>query len=349
MWMFYFLSSLVVTLGLLLKKYPRLYLVFIFVVFFLISGLRSPLVGNDTLNYVQLFDELRILPVSNFESRFEKGYLYFNLFLGYLFKNSQALLIISALIICSGYFFLITKYSKIPWMSVYLFLTLRFFDASMNVLRLSIAMSLIFVGVYCLLENKRICFFLFVILASLFHNTAIIFIVVYFLKYFKLNIKYLTITIMISFGITFFFDKLIFIVFQIFPAYTSYITSSYMGNEVKLATVLNLIINLIVFVWIFYMHKRSNDPTDEALIKIFFIGVCISVISFEFTLLDRVSELFTVFMIVLIPNSISLIKSSKMKIFISYAFIIFFFLYYLVIVIYRPEWNRIYPFTFFWQ
>ena len=192
MGLFFILTLYILLLAAIFKKQKKIFLFCTFSLFFALSALRSVNIGNDTSDYKLLFENLKFMPVENFTWRFETGYLYFNKFIQIFFENSQSLFVISAFIVCLGYAMLINKFSKIVWLSVYLFFTLRYFDLSMNILRQSLAMVILFLGFYILIKEKNILYFIILVfLASLFHNTAIVFLVVAILKKIKNEKRYI--------------------------------------------------------------------------------------------------------------------------------------------------------------
>ena len=74
-----------------------------------------------------------------------------------------------------------------------------------------------------------------------------------------------------------------------------------------------------------------------------FLGALIIFISFKFNLLDRIASYFTVFSIVLIPNSINNMRLKHTRILMIVLVVIGFFMNQFIKQIYRPEWNKIYP------
>lgn len=350
MWLAFVLTFLILFLGIVLYKNKELYLSCVFGVFFILSAFRSVNVGNDTIDYKILFDELSYQPIANFSWRYEKGYLIYNRFLHYFSDNPQILFIVSALIICLGYMLFIKRYSEIPWLSVYLFFMLRYFDLSMNVLRQSLAMVILFFGFYLLSENKKIIYFILtVIFASFFHKTAIIFLIMILVKKIKTEKSFYT---LLGIGTAVFFvafDMLFQYFLNFFPTYAYYLDSSYMDGSTKVATVLNILVNLAILLFIFF-NNYEKTKINQWMFRAITLGLAISIISIRFSLLDRVSDFFTVYAIVLLPNVlINKGKNLNLNVFLYYILLLSFFVYYIVIIVYRPEWNKVYPYEFFWM
>lgn len=349
MWLALLITFFIIFFKLIFNRSNSQYLFSIFMVFFVISAFRSVNVGNDTGEYKSLYEQLSFQSIEHFAWRFEKGYLIYNKVLNYLTDNSQVLFVISAFIICVGYSLIIKKYSQIPWLSVYLFFMLRYFDLSMNILRQSLAMVILFYGFYLLVtKEKTVSFILVVLLATTFHRASIIFLVVLLLRYVSSQ-KYFFISLSLVTALSFIaFNRIYQILIDLMPVYSYYTNSSYMDGDTRTATVLNIFVNCVILLFV-YMNGFEKNRLNILLLDMFVIGIAITVISLKFTLLDRVSDLFTVYAILLIPNSVYYNRSNiNLSRFWIYLILVSFFIYYLIIILYRPEWNRIYPYEFFW-
>lgn len=350
MYSFFLIILYLLMVAAIFHKKKKSYLLNSFLFFFLLSALRSVNVGNDTSDYKSLFENLINNPVSQFTWRYETGYLYYNKIIQFFTQNSQMLFVISAVIICIGYAFLIYDFSDIPWISVYLFFMLRYFDLSMNILRQSLAMVILFFGFNILVKGKNPIYFIAVVwLASLFHGTALIFLILILLNRIQLGKKFvvfLSFATLIGFV---FFDRIFSVILQLFPTYSYYVNSSYMDGTARLATVLNIVVNIVVVFFIYFNGFERNN-VNSLMFNSLLVGIAITIISLRFSLLDRVSDFFTVYSIILLPNSIGYTKNnSRLRLFLTYILLICFLIYYVVIIVYRPDWNRVYPYEFFWN
>ncbi|OTO11236.1 hypothetical protein A5882_003161 [Enterococcus sp. 4E1_DIV0656] len=93
MWLFFFIVFFIISLGLILNKYPKSYLKILFFVFFIISAFRSSNIGNDTIEYTNLYTSLQNSTMESFTWRYEHGFLYFNRLLSFISPNPQVLLV----------------------------------------------------------------------------------------------------------------------------------------------------------------------------------------------------------------------------------------------------------------
>ena len=80
------------------------------------------------------------------------------------------------------------------------------------------------------------------------------------------------------------------------------------------------------------------------MILLLYVGACILLLSFKFNLLDRVSDYFRIYSIILIPNLIKYVTSKDRRMIYSLSIIVLFVIYFSFIHLARPEWNNIYPY-----
>lgn len=346
----------------------RISMSIIFFLLFVIAGFRGESIGNDTSLYINLFNQISregFQGVLSYSNRFENGYLFLNWLISIFTKESQFLLIISSFFCLLVIIQFINKYSSIRWLSIFLFITMGYFSSSMNVIRSFWALFFIILAFNYLKANRFYRFILLCIIASTFHKTAIIFLIVWPLKNLKLTKKKIFYLLLINIIMFLFFNDFLIIVLKIFPQYQYYVGSIYLNNQIRLASVMNFLVSFVILIFGYIVAKSKNKKIDrhylvciqnqdkfcnsQLFLKLLILGTSIEFISFKFNLLNRVSDYFLIFSIVYLPNIIAEINNSKLKVLIIYITVILFFIYFSVIQIYRPEWNHIYPYRFFWQ
>lgn len=135
----------------------------------------------------------------------------------------QILLLIINVFLLSAAMFFIRRYSKIPWVSVYLYITLQFLAYNMNLIRQSIATAF-FLLAFPYLKNRKILPFTLLILAGgLFHNSLLFLFPLYFLLPQKHTRKSLLTLTAITIIIYIFFEPLFSILKPVLPArYANY-------------------------------------------------------------------------------------------------------------------------------
>ncbi|MDR0745062.1 MAG: EpsG family protein [Mediterranea sp.] len=333
----------------------NIYLTFVFILVGLLVTLRSVVVGNDTETYVELFERIADLQYGDVLDylRYEIGYLYLNKFVSHISTHPQTILIVTGIITTASYYLFIKKYSKSVYLSVFMFILLRYMDQTMNIIRECIALSILFYAYNFIEQKKLVPFILSVLFASLFHKTAIIFLAAWLIVKIPFNIKNL---ILLTIGVI-----ILFINFEIlfetslslslFQIYAYYEDGKYFGDT-RIATILQTSMILSFFVLALYIRKNIGVKTYknlgyEKMLMLLYVGMCIMVLSFKFNLFDRIATYFNVFSIIIIPNTVALIKRFQVRLFIQLAIISLLSIYYIIIITYRPEWNRIYPYYFF--
>lgn len=351
------------------KKWnKKIYLWLSFFILFFISAFRSVNIGNDTSEYVRLFNffgtENNILELS---TRFEIGYVVFNKILYSLSSNHLILFIVTSLFIIGVWMIFIYKNSNMVWISVFLFINLRIYYFTLSGLRQAISMAILLISYKFLKERKFVPFLSLILIASLFHSSALIFLIVYPLSKIKFNRRFLTVQTIVGILIFVAFDSFINIIFMLFPQYQHYASGVYFTGDVQIASVLNFLVLLIILLLgIFTLNQRDrqglidsnyiktknktpNINEKNILLHIISLGTLTYFAAINANMLDRIGIYFLMFSIIFIPKAIENISDQKLKILTTYLILIFVLAYNALILIYRPEWQHIYPYEFFWQ
>lgn len=170
-------------------------LYFIGIIMILLAGLRWK-TGTDWENYLYYFDsQVRdsIIGKSGFEFFYESYIRLFTLFT----KNYSWVLISTACIIICLTYKSIIKYSPYPLFSIYLLYTYSFNSSGFGY-RQDLAIAITTFSIVFVYKRKFLPFVIAVVIATLFHQSAIIFIVAYWIPFVKWNRKTI---ILICFGI----------------------------------------------------------------------------------------------------------------------------------------------------
>lgn len=168
------------------KKLAITLLIISVLILCLLAGLRDVSIGTDVNIYVKpLFENA--INAESFQSYIsenneytENAYLVFTFICAKLTTNINVFLfIIQLLIIVPVYYAIYLRRKEAPmWLSLLIYLTLMY-NVSFNLVRQCIAMSFIFLSYSLLEKNKRISTVICIILAFLFHKSALIAICTY--------------------------------------------------------------------------------------------------------------------------------------------------------------------------
>lgn len=326
-------------------KEAVLYSVFLFLG--LVAILRGPVVGNDTETYIDLFRSIaQSNDLSVFLLRYEIGYVWFNKICSKVSENPQTIIIISGIITTVGYLYFFKRYSKAVFLSVVMFVCLRYYDQTLNIIRECIAICILLYSYKYIANHNFIKFCLCVILAFVFHKTAIIFLIAWWIV--KLEFKMRNLLLISSLSIVFAiqFGAIFQHLLTVFETYSYYDGGKYFG-ETRLATILMLVMQVVFLGLAFYIRKKNISHVsadDDRMLMLWSVGICILIVSTQFNLLDRIATYFNVFSLVALPNLISIIGNKNNKLVVSTMLVILLLGYYISILEFKSSWNRIYPY-----
>ncbi|WP_143315064.1 EpsG family protein [Clostridium sp. HBUAS56017] len=220
----------------------------------------------------------------------------------------------------------IKRYSKDYWMSLIIYLCFPlFYLNSLSVVRSFAALAIVFYGFKYIEKRKFVKYLILVVCASMFHKSALISIVFYFI--FNLNLKTpKLITILALLPI--FSVGLSNIVIKYLPIYGVYTQNTSIQEGTK-AIIIFIILAIILL--IFRKKIIAANTIVNGYYNIYFVGVSIYLMFFsQGTMGHRLSLYGTIFSVLLIPEIVSKFKSRKGRFIINisiYLVCIFMFLY----------------------
>ena len=180
---------------------------------FLLFVLRFKRVGGDTIGYIEFFEKsvrdyslFDLITTNLFEV--EKGYKAYVKLLSYITDSYTVYFLITGIITFGTLYRFSLKYTKNPFVFFFLFISLGTYSFFITGLRQSLAITICLWAVDFIKDRKPIKFILAVILASLFHKSAVIFFVAYPLSSIKrydwILFIYLVLTVVLIIGFSFF-------------------------------------------------------------------------------------------------------------------------------------------------
>ncbi len=121
------------------------------------------------------------------EMNVEPAFFYLCRFLASMGFGITYLMLICAIITFGLLFIAVYQQSEIPWLSIFLFVGARFFFIGTNAVRQILAMMIIVYAFKYIRQRKFWIYVIFIIIAMLFHTSVIVMIILYPLRYLKLN------------------------------------------------------------------------------------------------------------------------------------------------------------------
>ena len=223
-----------------------------------------------------------------------------------------------------------------------MFICLLFFYGAMNTLRQYMAMSIVLLGFSFVKSKKLIPYVFTVIIASLFHSTAL----VGFLLYPLYNIKYTNFRIIIIFIAAFLTNRYVLLITN--TIYKMMGKTNYYVNRVGMENIANLILMVVyltIFLFSLYEVKKykTNKKENDFYLYIFIMASAASLVAANMNVLSRITDYFACFSIICLPNIIEdNIKRKDTKFFVNGILVFALLTYSSVIIHFRPEWNTAY-------
>lgn len=269
------------------EKTDKLFLKVSFTVLLLSLFVRKPI--SDMGNYLNYFHYLNNCSLENF-FKFDLEILYkiLNLFIGKIWLNDTFFMIVIAFITSIGPYFLIKKYSKNYGMSILLYISIGSFYMQFFIIRQAIAISILSFSLIFIEKRKFIKYAMLVVIASLFHTSALFFIIVYPFCIWK-NKKMKFVVFSTASAIAYIFkEKIVSLI--IHTGYASYLTSAKYGYAGSGYGALVMFIIIILLCYLF--DNKEDDREKEMFYSISFIGIIIHALAPQLAILGRLSNYF---------------------------------------------------------
>lgn len=347
----------------------------------LLAGLRSENIGTDVKVYVRpLFNcAKKASSIKEFYSlgwsiiyrikkvyEYEYGFSFLIYIITKIFKNIQCVLFfIQALTVVPIYLALrkYEKYNDKIWLGMLMYYFI-FFSFSLNAMRQMIGIAIVFYAFSILINGKKKdwLFLLLVLVATLFHKSSLLGLLIYIsyklilyqdkininVKIGKYNIslfKLLLIFLIIG-GIFIVFNRDLLL--SLLTAFGLDKYSGYLANQISISYLQIVIrIPLIYFYVTQYKNMVKQNKNYTIFLVIFIIDLLVSNLSSSGKNSSRISVIFNFFTIISIPILSSVSKNNKLNILNKTAIICYSMIYWYVIYIYLGACN-VYPYKFFY-
>lgn len=161
-------------------------------IFFIIAAVLAIFVGlrisyNDTYTYMNMYEALspgisNLLTIDlNIGSN--PGFWVVNTIIKTIGFSTQSFLMVYAIATVGIYLWFIRKYSDNIWLSVFLFFTMGCYTFTMAAIKQCVAVAFCLVATDRYLQNKKLSFVLWVLIASTFHPYSLMYLIIPFLNF----------------------------------------------------------------------------------------------------------------------------------------------------------------------
>jgi len=291
-----------------LKKGKSIYIIVVSIQLFFILALRGFTVGDDLDSYIAYYKIIGQMSLTVNFMELEKGYVLYNSILGHLSPDPRFFFIVTSAILVVGISKFIHDYSKTPWLSYFLFITLGFYAIDFGLLRQALAIIIVING-FKYVENRKFWKFgMSIVLATLFHTTAIFGILIYFLRYFKFTIPNILAVLSCS-GFIYILRRQIIAFFLPFASndYSQLLVS---GEGYGMLLTLSMITIFSIF------FGKKMIVKEEYITFQFYVlltSIVLQLLATGFSLFSRIVYYFSIIIIIFIPEIIEGQTDKKLK------------------------------------
>ena len=307
------------------KKRDQECFFFILLIFILLGGLRYRM-GTDTVIYeyhYSSFPNLWNFFGFNYNtdpglSRFGKGYLFIGSITKTFSDEFFLILLVQSIFVNSVVFFFLRKYSKAKYLAILIYFILCYFYFIFEIMREACAVALFLIAWKYFLDSDWKKYYLYCIIAVLFHTSALITFFIPILRIhaikdiFQINRKFLIFLCIFTFGLSLLYARF----FQIFEMinllnvkeYTEIYSNSKLGGSSNRGLG-SLLIYLVLYcaipmLLVTYLRKYSIKKINylSELETMICLYVIFTIASLYISLFFRFNNYFNLFYILLISD-----------------------------------------------
>lgn len=281
------------------KKKNLIFIIISFTQLLIVSILRYQ-IGYDYNMYAVGFrfmqeDGFAIMSYKDWET----GFVFISKLLGLIFPNFLYYIGFFAVVTLVSAAVFIYKNSEVPWISTVLYVNVFLFFMTMNFIRQAVALSLVMLAWHFIKRNKFWPFLIIILIASLFHQTVLIMIPLYFMVKMKVGLKELIVYAYLL--LWFYISSTGFI-----NIITSFFHEEYSGSVfiTKGISLVYAILPVVITIIAFFLSKASSlnlTTENKYLINFTLITSLFSITSSRHSIIERLSFYTLIFMVLLVP------------------------------------------------
>lgn len=339
-------------------KSRMIFLFFLLFPMFFLTAFRDVTIGTDTVQYSRIYTNITSISSYLQNSYLEPGYIalnYLSKSLGLTYYHFQVLV---GIFTYAGIYRFMFKYSENLSYSCFLFLMMRLMFSIMNISRSWIATIIALFAIEFIKKRKLKEYVLVISIAALLlHTSAFILLIVYPISMIDLNKKRMLQFLSISFMIFLIGQPVFLAISRLIGRYENFLTGK--AVESGIAVWITLCIHLGFFMFAIYtgipqrIRVEENKSSEISSTKIFFAAsftlICLDIIGLRINVFNRLTTHFLPFLIIMVSNSLrNSFKNIEFYILV-FLMTVLMIAYFIIVLIYRPEWNQVLPYKFFWN
>lgn len=284
----------------------------IFVILVLISGFRSQASIGDTPFYAHSYKLIGQNPVFDSKTK-DVGFVIIMILLNKITSDPQILIFLTAFVTNLFIILALYRYSKPFELGILLYFGTVLFYVTMNGMRQSMVAAILLWAVKYVINNSWKRYFLLVLLLSMLHQSALIFLPLYFLVRKKAWGKGFWITIGASVVVMGVFKPMLGTIAGILES-TSY--GNYgkdMLTNTSSTNIIRLFITIVPIVLAYFVRDRLKEewPGSNVFIFLSLFNFIFMLLSTQYLFFYRLCIYFDLYNLILIPHLLPLFKRQK--------------------------------------
>lgn len=315
----------------------------IFFQLFLILALRDINTGTDTHRYIELYDTINVYSINELSKIYNKefGFIILTKIIQFFTESKQIYIGIIAIITLLGPYKFIKNNSENIFLSIIIYISFEQYAFVFSGLRQAIAISIFLLGFDELRQNNIYKYIIYIIIASTFHKTVLITLLLIPLRNLKLSDMYFKFSILVIISSVLFKGPIISYIMKYL--YSEYSNTQNSGGGYSILAV------IFILVWLGYIYGRRYFYQNKANI-IFYTMLMLSLIFQIYASIEgninRIVSYFNMSIIIYIPLFINFFKDRKFKVLLTYIVVVIFITRYMLSMNSSALLNS---YNFFWR
>lgn len=289
----------------------------------LVSGLRFNI--GDTFFYRHAY-EVGDLSWSNLAGQKDVGFYILQILLKEISDDPQILILVTGLITNALIVMVLYRYSRMLEISLYVYITSGAFVVSMNGLRQYLTAAIVFAATPLIVKGDWKKYILVVLFASLFHQSVLVLIPIYFLVRRKAWTRSTAILLLLAIGVVALFNQFSQLLFSSLQD-TQY--GHYQNFTEGGANIVRVLVYSIPLCIAYLGRERLRElfPQSDVFINMSLMGAILMIISTQNWIFARMAIYFDLYQLVLIGWMIKLFSKKDQKL-IYLAILVFYFAFF---------------------
>lgn len=323
--------------------------IILFSLIILVIGLRSTSMGNDLQGYIYSYRISADLSLKNFiimrKDNYEIGFIIFIKVLSLINSNPNFFLFMCTAASVLPVAYCVFKTKTNSFLAIITYMAVPSFLMLYSGLRQSIALGICFYSILFVKEKKLKPFVITVLIAYLFHSSALLFLISYPVYWYRVNPKFRPYTLLIIVIIYIFRSELYLMLGSLLFDSVYMVLNQTNSYGVLLFLILNYVIGFL------FSNKNSKYNYEmNGYLNILFIGIVCQTFASVSSVAMRVAEYYILILVLMVPKLIGQLKFKTNKFFLYNCYSIALILLGLLFLYQGGNsWAQSFPFYWFWQ